>query len=314
MDKDSDPFAQLSEDARVPTIDHVDFATISPLGFYRRFVAQSQPVILTNACDQWPALQRWSNAYLRQSMGTHEVSVNVTPRGHGDVLVAGRFVKPEERRLPFARVLDAWEGVAQSTSVFYISHQNGSFASEFGPLHEDISPNVDAWGTEVFGAPPEAVNLWLGDNQAVSSMHKDYYENLYAVMRGQKLFTLLPPWDAHLVPVKLGRPAHYVETAAGHFDVVDEVGDPVPWISEDPDDPSDENFRTAQPLEVVVEAGEVLYLPSLWYHKVTQCGDTEGLTAAVNYWFDMEYGPLYHYFQFVQGMARARLRRDATDC
>lgn len=32
--------------------------------------------------------------------------------------------------------------------------------------------NVDAWGTEVFGAPPEAVNLWLGDNQAVSSMHK----------------------------------------------------------------------------------------------------------------------------------------------
>jgi len=37
-------------------------------------------------------------------------------------------------------------------------------------------------------------------------------------------------------------------------------------------------------------------------------------TAAVNYWFDMEYGPLYHYFQFVQGMARARLRRDATDC
>ena len=30
-------------------------------------------------------------------------AVNVTPMGHGDVLVGGRFVKPEERQLPFSR-------------------------------------------------------------------------------------------------------------------------------------------------------------------------------------------------------------------
>lgn len=32
--------------------------------------------------------------------------------------------------------------------------------------------NVRRWGEEVLGVKADAVNLWLGDDRAVSSMHK----------------------------------------------------------------------------------------------------------------------------------------------
>ncbi len=43
------------------------------------------------------------------------------------------------------------------------------------------------------------------------------------------------------------------------------------------------------PLRVDVKAGEVLYLPSLWFHHVRQ--STSGVEAviAVNIWYDMVY-------------------------
>ena len=42
---------------------------------------------------------------------------------------------------------------------------------------------------------PDAVNLWVGDGRAVSSLHKDHYDNFYAVVAGEKRFALMPPCD-----------------------------------------------------------------------------------------------------------------------
>lgn len=41
----------------------------------------------------------------------------------------------------------------------------------------------------------DAVNLWIGDERSVSATHKDHFENMYAVISGEKTFTLLPPTD-----------------------------------------------------------------------------------------------------------------------
>ena len=34
---------------------------------------------------------------------------------------------------------------------------------------------------------------------------------------------------------------------------------------------------------------EMLYLPSLWYHQVSQVRGKDPYTLAINYWFDMEF-------------------------
>jgi len=80
----------------------------SPLSFVQNYLVPHVPVIVKGLIDDWPALHRWSDpAYLEDLCGEVEVSVNVTPSGHGDRCVrdaSGRplFVKPEERRMKFS--------------------------------------------------------------------------------------------------------------------------------------------------------------------------------------------------------------------
>ena len=53
----------------------------------------------------------------------------------------------------------------------------------------------------------------------------------------------------------------------------DESGASTPWIPVDPTQPDLKQFprfRHARPLRVTVERGDVLYLPALWYHRVSQ--------------------------------------------
>lgn len=43
--------------------------------------------------------------------------------------------------------------------------------------------------TRLHNLAHEQVNLWIGDGRAVSSFHRDPYENTYAVLVGEKVGT-----------------------------------------------------------------------------------------------------------------------------
>jgi len=60
------------------------------------------------------------------------------------------------------------------------------------------------------------------------------------------------------------------------------------WTSLDIEHNNRSSGRSLQPIHVKVHAGEVLYLPALWWHAVSQRGtaaDPSGATVAVNYWY-----------------------------
>lgn len=46
----------------------------------------------------------------------------------------------------------------------------------------------------------------------------------------------------------------------------------------------------SKPLRVTLDEGDMLYLPALWYHKVSQSCNEEGICCAVNYWYDLNFG------------------------
>ena len=91
---------------------------------------------------------------------------------------------------------------------------------------------------------------------------------------------------------------------SGHFDVIEdtETGT-VSWVAINPLNPDLEkypDFARAKAVTVTVEAGEMLYLPSLWFHHVQQ---THGCIA-VNFWYDMEYDIKYNYYKFVEKLVK----------
>uniref|UniRef100_H2Z173 Bifunctional peptidase and (3S)-lysyl hydroxylase JMJD7 n=1 Tax=Ciona savignyi TaxID=51511 RepID=H2Z173_CIOSA len=263
------------------------------LEFHRKWVARNVPCVFRNIIDHWPALHRWNEAYLARRMGEKLIDVAVTPDGFADAVRDGKFMLPEERSMTFStflRHLSEKDG----SDVFYIQKQNSNLTSDFAEIKDDVDPDF-AWATEAFGCKPDAVNFWMGGERAVTSLHKDHYENLYCVVKGKKTFTLIPPSDRPFLPYN-SYPCyqHY------HHDgwKIKRIAEPptVPWISIDPLNPDLQQhpaYQQARPITCTVRAGEVLYLPSLWYHHVQQ---TDG-TIAVNYWHDMDFDIKYAYFQ-----------------
>ncbi|GFZ16307.1 2-oxoglutarate (2OG) and Fe(II)-dependent oxygenase superfamily protein [Actinidia rufa] len=196
------------------------------------------------------------------------------------------FASAHVEPMPFPLALDAiYSSDLDSKFVAYAQQQNDCFRSEYAAIGGDCEPHIE-WASEALGCLPEAVNLWIGNQLSETSFHKDHYENLYAVVTGEKHFLLLPPTDVHRMYIRNYPAAHYSYSKyTGEFKL--ELEDPVryvPWCSVNPY-PSPENrekemskfplyFDGPKPFEVTVKAGEILYFPKadkFKYHYAINC-------------------------------------------
>ncbi|KAK5092847.1 hypothetical protein LTR24_004888 [Lithohypha guttulata] len=246
-----------------------------------------------------------------------EVEVALTPNGRADDLhhVDGKdkavFLSPATVNMTVSDLLDKLASHSEppqggtnagSGPVYYLQSQNSNLTTTpLGPILRHIPKNFP-FAQPVLG-DPEATNLWIGDERSVTSTHRDPYENLYLVLKGSKTFTLYPPVDEITLPTQSVLTGSYTFDAstATFSTVLNEDQPRIPWVAADPLLPRDRLieqyplYEYASPRTVTVHEGEVLYLPSGWYHHVQQeCGtwDEDGSPApciAVNHWFDMEY-------------------------
>lgn len=281
--------------------------TPDPLSFYREHVSPNVPCIWRGAVSHWPAVSKWTNEYLQRMVGDKEVSIAVTPNGYADAVREDldRFVMPHDEPMPMSQLFGILEGKISYPGVCYLQRQNSNFTEDFSEMFVDTEREI-AWASKAFNSQPDAVNLWIGESRAVTSLHKDHYENLYCVVRGEKHFILLPPTDRPLLPHHTYKSARYaLDVPSGTFSVVDEDDHgTVPWIPLDPLKPDLSrwpDYQHAHPLRCTLRAGDVLYLPSMWFHHVQQ----ENGTIAVNYWYDMSFDLRYAYFRCVEDITDA---------
>lgn len=204
--------------------------------------------------------------------------------------------------------------VTKRDEVLYYSRQNDCLRTEWRPLFESgVVPNTIRFAEQAFGVgPPDAINLWIGDERALSSTHKDHYENLFYVASGEKVFTLYPPADALFLPLHEFDSGVFHQKSTGEWIVHREFDDEnqeehessdalvpcrVKWIAADHEPQVSILAPLSHPMTVHVMAGEMLYLPALWFHCVTQTCETVG----INYWYDMHFdSPYWCYFNFLQ--------------
>ncbi|XP_022652118.1 jmjC domain-containing protein 7-like isoform X2 [Varroa destructor] len=295
-------FTDLCVDSEVARIKGLP----DPLQFYRSFVSPNRPVIIEGACASWPALRRWTNEYLKTL--DMLITVAITPDGWTDAIRGGKFCLPYETQMSFANFIEAMEK-PRSDEVLYIQKQNSNLEDEFSSLWNDITPDLRDWGSQVFGANPDASNFWMGDHRAITSMHKDHYENLYAVVRGYKTFTLCPPHSILRIPHRLCK--NFMHRRHNNNDGIlssgtsyscsgsNETSQKSQWTLEETQgetlwvDGRPGEWPGVQCLKTVLKMGDVLYLPSLWFHQVQQSHQS----IAINFWFDMKYDQRYCYFK-----------------
>lgn len=166
--------------------------------------------------------------------------------------------------------------------------ENDNLRNEYATLFAHVEKDI-SWARVALQQQPDAINLWIGNSLSTTALHKDNYENIYVQILGQKHFILLPPLAYACVDERKLPPASFVRTPDRSFEIKREEGDWVPFATWDPDLPEDEGNGTeysqyARPVRVTLEEGDLLYLPALWYHKVSQSCSEEGICCAVNYW------------------------------
>lgn len=272
----------------------------SALVFHRDWISQNRPVIFRNALSDWPALEKWQDShYLLEKLNKRTVQVAVTPDGYADSINsdANLFVMPYEESMSFRDFIEKLDHPIDS-KVYYIQRQNSNLLEEMSELNSDI--HELSWASEAFGKTPDAVNFWMGDGRAVTSTHKDPYENIYGVIKGHKDITLFPPTDLPWLRYKLCTQAVYNEKLEVE---TKEESTPIPWIAVDPLKPDLEKYpeyKNAHPLKLRLNAGDVLYLPSLWFHHLRQ---SHGCIA-VNFWYDMEFDVKFNHYNLVQNLTK----------
>ena len=205
--------------------------------------------------------------------------------------------------------------------VVYYSRQNDCLRTELPTLSKLFPPTIQ-FAQEAFGTgSPDAINLWMGNERSVSSMHKDHYENLFYVCSGQKEFILCPPSDVVFLnenefptgsffPMNKASDSSSWGVVADNSSEVDLEPNKTKWIEPDIKEYMEEDsdshrfplLSKAHPVKVLVKEGQMLYIPSLWYHRVTQTCETVG----INYWYDMKFDSLnWCYFNFLQNLKRS---------
>ncbi|MEI9995265.1 MAG: cupin-like domain-containing protein [Rhizomicrobium sp.] len=240
--------------------------------FRREIVEPCRPVVLRGLVGDWPVVAAAARSplvlgeYLRTFGGAGEVEAFVGPAA-----IAGKYFYSDDlRRFNFERKRMRFSD-ALSTILSGLDDP-GSPSLYMGSVPtENLLPGFATRNAMPLVPSSAGPRIWLGHASNVSA-HYDAFDNLACVIAGLRRFTLFPPetiGKLYVGPIDNTMAGQPVSLAA----------------SSSPGDAGFPLFREIedQALTAELAAGDALYLPKLWWHKVEATAPFNGL---VNYWWD----------------------------
>lgn len=245
----------------------VDFET-----FHNDIVPANKPAVIRSLVKDWPAVtQSRSSAaatcqYLEKlDIGTPVYTIAAPPEAGGRFFYCDdlKGVNFKRGQVPLAQVLGQLLAQSDEPSSHSIAVQALSI--------RDALPDFEAQNSISLMDDSVPPTMWIGNKGHVAP-HYDVHRNLACVMSGRRQFILYPPGQiANLYPGPIldapgGVPISLVDV----------------W---NPDFEKFPRYAKAQDVaqEAVLEPGDAIYIPSLWWHGVASL---ESVNVLVNYWWD----------------------------
>ncbi|MBB4618202.1 cupin-like domain-containing protein [Sphingomonas abaci] len=255
--------------APLASLDAADFPDAE--SFRQQVMAAGRPVVLRGAAAHWPLVAAGrSAATLSACLRSHDAG-RAAEMFVGPPAIAGRYHYGEgadgfnftRETLPYRAAIDR---------ILATAGADGQPTLYVGSLSIDqyLPGLVADHGLAVVpaGVSPR---IWLGHATAVAC-HYDLFDNVACVVAGRRRFTLYPPaaiGDLYVGPIDhtlAGQPISLADGSA-------------------PGDPRYPRFERVRDQAITVElaAGDALYLPKLWWHRVEAL---DPYNLLVNFWWD----------------------------
>jgi hypothetical protein len=213
--------------------------------FLEHYYAPARPVILGGEMDDWPALSRWTPSYLQTLIGSALVEYQ------GGRAANPRFEMDKDRHsrtAPFDSFIDAITATDAGNDAYLTAYNSARNQEALALLTQDMG-FLDKFLTRD-AAMPDGMP-WIGPAGTVTSLHHDLTNNFIAQLVGRKQVTVLPA-------AEVGRlyNHHHVFSQITDLDAPDLDMTLYPRLAD----------TTA--FNVVLEPGEILFLPLGWWHQV----------------------------------------------
>jgi hypothetical protein len=215
---------------------------VSAHEFLSDYYAVNRPVVLTDVTDDWPALEKWSPAYLSSVLGDHEVEVMAERNDDPDY---ERRAGSHRRTMRFSEYADKVADLGTSNDYYLVANNHLLEREWAQPLWRDF--RCDA--RYLTPAPSTgSVFLWFGPGGTYTPLHHDVMNVLFVQVVGRKQFTLISALDSPCVSNNVG--------------VYADVDPRNPDLARFP------RFNNARPVTVTVNPGEALFIPVGCWHAV----------------------------------------------
>lgn len=281
--------------------------------FFVDYLQISKPVIITGAIDSWKAKSKWTNRFLRQKYGNQKVHIKMSPTSDYEGIEPAQWWENYERfyipptvkfklqfpdlvvprpaplNMNFSEFVDLMELIGNgsiSNASAYLEYS--SIRNYFPELEGDIS-EVGFLDDKMM---LRHLNIWLSDGNTLGKLHFDPFDNFLCMIDGTKELLLFEPHDNHqLYESHIPEAEYSVNKTTLKFqrrrlmESTSMVMSPVDIRQ--PDFERFPLFKDARPLNCTIHEGDVLFMPSFWWHEVQSYPDkTTKRNLAVNYWYE----------------------------
>ncbi|MBP5971598.1 cupin-like domain-containing protein [Brasilonema sp. CT11] len=240
----------------------------TPEDFKRIVLSYKHPVIFTGIVDEWKAYSLWSLDYLNTVLGEKEITARVS-ENQIFTYTPNAEKKYQTTKMKFTDFTDWIVNKKNDNQYYYL--QGYPFHTTFPELFSDIKiPDIidknlcldtAHWmGISEMEIPDFiektsslATIFWMSTNGNITQLHHDFVESVLCQVRGRKRILLFEPKQS---PFLYPFPKN----------------SKVPFLSQlNIDQPDIDKFPkliNAKYTECILEAGEILFFPSYWWHQV----------------------------------------------
>lgn len=248
----------------------------SPEEFYNEYWSKQRPVIINGIASKWPAAALWTPEYFKEKYANAAVRYE---RGKSDEVVKDpvRFLQNDQVfvNTTLKEYIDLIEGPREPGRTNYLA--------EFAifDVIPDLLKDIDLLSKYMVMPSwyPQKLKkyltlkprFWLGPKDSLSSCHFDMPHNIFVQLYGTKQWTLISPDQSKNL----------------YFPCDDLVSEFLHWSPVDIEEPDLNRFplfKNVKPIQFTVKPGQMLFVPSSWWHHVRSLDTSISLNF---FWFDI---------------------------